>query len=365
MSPLARRLAQGIRVDGPLTVAQFMAAALFDPKDGYYATRPAIGAEGDFLTAPEASQMFGELVGLWCVQSWIEMDRPDALQLIELGPGRGTLMADIARAARVDPGFQASAQLSLVEISPPLKRLQAETLAKVGAAPRWIARLEEAAPGPCLILANEFLDCLPIRQFVRADASWRERLVGLDPDDPERLCFGLGGALPQSGVISMIPPPLADAPDGALVAFAPGLPALIDAIAARLNSAPGRALLIDYGAPRSEPGDTLQALRRHQKVDPLESAGEADLTAHVDFGAVRRLARASGVEVAGPVAQGAWLGSLGIELRAQALAQKRPERADSLAAQLRRLVDPQEMGTLFQAVCLSTRGLPPPAGFPQ
>lgn len=360
MTALTERLAARIRLEGPLSVAQFMAAALYDPKDGYYATRPAIGADGDFLTAPEASQMFGEMIGLWCVQSWMELGRPDPLRLIELGPGRGTLMADVARAARVAPDFRAAADLTLVEVSPPLKAVQAQTLRAVGAAPAWVARLEDAAPGPSLLIANEFLDCLPIRQFVRTAAGWRERLIGLDPNDHTRLAFGLGPALPND---AMITAPLQAAPEGALAEVCPGLPALVDRIAERLNAAPGRALVIDYGAPRSSPGDTLQALRRHQKVPVLETAGEADLTAHVDFGELRRLARASGLDVAGPIGQGDWLENLGIGLRAQALAQANPVRAESLRAQLKRLIDPAEMGTLFQVICLSSRGLPAPAGF--
>lgn len=360
MSPLARRLVERIRTDGPLTVAQFMAAALYDPRHGYYATRPAIGSDGDFLTAPETSQMFGELVGLWCVQSWIEMGRPDPVQLIELGPGRGTLAADIARAVRVAPDFRAAAKLTLVEVSAPLKAAQAEALGEVGVTPTWVDQLEDAAPGPSIIVANEFLDCLPIRQFIRTAGRWRERLVGLDPKNPSKLAFGLGGVLPDD---APIPKPLRSAPDGALAEFAPALPAFVDRVAERLHAAPGRALFIDYGPAQTSPGDTLQAMSRHAKAPVLESAGDADLTAHVDFGELRRLASAAGLDVAGPVGQGDWLEVLGIGLRAQALAQARPDQEPSLRRQLARLIDPDEMGTLFQVICLSSRGLPAPAGF--
>ncbi|MDX2233081.1 MAG: SAM-dependent methyltransferase [Hyphomonadaceae bacterium] len=353
---LKQRIAALIAQDGPMPVSQFMTLALHDPVGGYYARHARLGADGDFVTAPGISQMFGELVGLWCAHGWAEMGGPAPVSLIELGPGAGTMMADIWRAARAAPGFRDAARITLVETSAPLRTLQQRALADAPA--RWASALSAAPAGPALIVANEFLDCLPIRQFVRTAGGWRERVVGLRG---EALAFGL--APPQPGVAALIPAALQDAPEGAVAEAAVGLEPLIAEIAARLRAHPGRALFIDYGAAAPSPGDTLQAVRGHSKVDPLDDPGGADLTAHVDFAAVARHARAHGLDVAGPVAQGAWLRALGIDARAQALSAARPEKAAAIARQRARLVDDDAMGVLFQVICLSTPGLPSPAGF--
>jgi NADH dehydrogenase [ubiquinone] 1 alpha subcomplex assembly factor 7 len=343
-----------------MSVAQFMAAALYDPRGGYYRRAPSIGANGDFITAPEVSQMFGELVGLWCAHEWEAMERPSPFHLIELGPGRGTLMADAWRASRIAPGFRSVTRIHFIEINSDLRRLQREALAQVGADANWCERFEAIPSAYNVILANEFFDCLPIRQFVRTripdnPLRWRERLLGVESDG---LRFGLAQeALPDE---ALLPPRSHAAPEGSVAEIAPALPAWIDLIAARLHANPGRMLIIDYGGDGM--GDTLQALKAHGKVDPLESPGEADLTAHVDFGAIKRLACASALDVHGPVSQGDWLRSLGIEARAQALSAARPDRADRIARELERLTGNSHMGGLFQVLCLSSPHLPPPAG---
>jgi NADH dehydrogenase [ubiquinone] 1 alpha subcomplex assembly factor 7 len=344
---------------GPLSVADYMAACLYDPAHGYYTANAKLGADGDFITAPEVSQVFGELLGLWAVQTWLELDRPDPFHLIELGPGRGVLMHDALRATRVAPGFLQAVRVWMVEVSPSLRAAQQHALAQSGASVCWVDDIRAIPMGPGVTLGNEFLDCLPIRQYVRADGRWRERRVGLSDGE---LAFGLGAPLPD---LAEAPPTLADAPEGAIAEIAPGLPAFVDAVAARLQAAPGRALMVDYGAAFPNGADTLQALRAHTKQHPLEAPGAADLTAHVDFAALSRLARASGLQVAGPLAQGRFLNALGAGPRFSALAQARPDQQEKLGRQYNRLTAPDQMGDLFLALCLSTRGLPAPAGFAQ
>jgi NADH dehydrogenase [ubiquinone] 1 alpha subcomplex assembly factor 7 len=345
---LKDRLIEHIRENGPMTVADYMAACLYDPQDGYYATRPAIGgASADFLTAPEASQMFGELIGLWCAHEWDALGKP-AFNLIELGPGRGVLMQDAWRATGRIDGFHDAASVTLVETSAPLRDEQAERVPQA----EWAARLEDAPPGPSLIVANEFLDCLPIRQFLRGEDGWHEKLVGLD--EAEQLTFGLSAALPA---------PDSEDEVGTMREIAPGLESIIYEIERRLHDAPGRALFIDYGYVRPEGADTLQALKTHQKVDPIEAPGEADLTAHVDFARLAQLAAAADLAVHGPITQAQFLRGLGIDVRADALSRANPQHAQRLARELNRLTHPEQMGALFKVICLSSPSLPPPAGF--
>lgn len=345
---LKQKLVEHIREAGPLTVAEFMAACLFDPDDGYYATRPSIGGEdGDFLTAPEASQMFGELIGLWCAHEWDALGKP-AFNLIELGPGRGVLMQDALRATLRIEGFHDAANVTLIETSEPLRGVQEERISDA----EWAPRLEDAPPGPSLIIGNEFLDCLPIRQFVRGEDSWREKLVGLDEAD--QLTFGLSAPILA---------PDSEDDVGAVREIAPGLDSIIYEIERRLHANPGRVLFIDYGYLRPEGADTLQALKRHTKVDPIATPGQADLTAHVDFTRLAELAESAGLVVHGPVTQGMFLRGLGIEFRAEALARANPQHAPRLARELKRLTHTEEMGALFKVICISSPNLPPPAGF--
>ena len=350
---LTARLAAQIRASGPLTIAQFMTACLHDPACGYYATRPALGPQGDFITAPLVSQMFGELIGLWAVETWRGLGRPRPFRLIEAGPGDGTLMADLLRAARLDPDFLAAADLWLVETSGPLITAQRQRLAQAPLAAHWTSALADVPGGaPILLVANELLDCLPARQFTRTARGWAERMVGLDATGG--LSLGLSPCPP--GVV-----PDLEAPQGAVVEISAAQAALGGEIGARIARDGGTALLIDYGRDRFETGDTLQALSRHLKVDPLATAGEADLTVHADFPAVIEAARAQGA-AASLTTQGAFLRRLGIEARAGALAHARPDLAPVIARQLARLTDADQMGRLFKAACLHPPG-PPPPGF--
>jgi len=357
VTALADLIARRIRATGPLTVAEFMAEALQHPRLGYYATRDPLGAAGDFITAPEVSQVFGELIGLWCADVWTQTGRPDPVLLVELGPGRGTLMADALRAVAVVPDFRRALRLHLVETSPALRAQQAKTLAD--ATPIWHERLDQVPAGPLLLIANEFLDALPIRQFERRGASWHERRVGLAPDG-NTLAFALD---PTPGAAALISPRYATAPDGSVVEICPAAIRLASDLAKRLVGG-GAALFIDYGHAESACGETLQAVRLHRYHPVLEAPGSADLTAHVDFQAFADAARGAGAKIWGPVAQRGFLRSLGIELRArQLLANASPEASATIQRGIHRLIDEGEMGTLFKVLALADPTLPTPAGF--
>ncbi|MFY0636901.1 class I SAM-dependent methyltransferase [Maricaulis maris] len=358
---IADTLRDRIRSGGPLSIAAFMTEALFDPRHGFYATKDPIGAGADFITAPEISQMFGELLGLVAAQTWLDMGRPDTLKLIEMGPGRGTMMADALRAARTVPGFLDATEVVLIEASAALKAVQAQTLGPSGAQIRWVDRLEAVAPGPSIILGNEFLDCLPVRQALRHEGVWHERLVGLNPDDDGAFVFVLGPPLGEDE--ALIPARLHEAEDGALVELRPGDRQVVDLLAARFSEQPGRALFIDYGPAQSEMGDTLQAIRAHKKQPPLEAPGTADLTARVDFESLLQAGRDAGLKAYGPECQGDWLLGLGLEARAAALSQSQPGKRAEIARQIWRLTDNEQMGELFKLVCLDSADLPLPPGF--
>lgn len=345
---LLERLKAEIAQDGPISVAAYMTRCLHDPLDGYYATRPALGERGDFITAPLVSQMFGELLGLWAAEMWAAMGSPPRVRLVELGPGDGTMMSDMLRAAKAAPGFLAAAEVWLVDQSDPLRAAQARTLKEHDI--RWAARLEELpADLPLIILGNEFLDCLPVNQFVNTAGGWRERRVGLSEDGA--LVFGLsrGLALPVEG----------NHPLGAVCAKSAALADAALAISRLIAAAPCAALLIDYGAADDRFGDTLQALRGHAKEDPLAHPGEADLTVRVDFGAFMETAADAGAQ-AQLTTQADFLRALGIEARAAALAARNPDRASLVARQLERLIDDEQMGQLFKVCCLHAPGLSPP-----
>jgi NADH dehydrogenase [ubiquinone] 1 alpha subcomplex assembly factor 7 len=349
MTALAGLLATRIRATGPITLADFMAEALMHPAHGYYATRDPFGAAGDFTTAPEISQMFGELLGLCLAQGWRDQGAPARIVVAELGPGRGTLMADALRATAGVPGFHAALTLHLVETSPALRAAQARLLPQA----TWSAGVEHLPEGPLFLIANEFLDALPIRQFVRTGALWRERMVGLSQD---RLTIGLAPPAPVAALAHR----LADTAEGDIVEHCPALPAILGEIGRRIARHGGLALFIDYGDWRSR-GDTLQALSRHRAVDPLAAPGEADLTAHVDFEAVARAAAPAQATAMTP--QGEFLRALGIDTRAAILARGLTGTArESHLAALHRLTDPGQMGHLFKAMGLYPDGAPPPPG---
>jgi len=356
MTPLAQLLARRIAATGPVGLDAFMAECLLHPQHGYYTTRDPLGAAGDFTTAPEISQMFGELLGLCLAQSWLDQGAPAPFALAEPGPGRGTLMADILRAAARVPGFAEGLRLHLVEASPTLRAAQAARLR--GVRPAWRDNVDDLPDDlPLWLVANEFFDALPIRQFVRRGDGWAERQVGLAGD---RLAFGLAPPVAVPGLAHR----LSDTADGDVVEDRPAAAPVMAAIARRIAANGGAAVIVDYGDLRSR-GDTFQAVRAHAFDDPLAHPGEADLTAHVDFGALAQAAAAvPGVTVGPLVPQGVLLERLGIGLRAGALAARLSGPALAAhGAATRRLTDPAEMGTLFKALAVVRAGAPLPPGF--
>lgn len=353
MSGLRAHLIAQITAAGPMTLADYMGTCLMHPKYGYYATRDPFGAQGDFITAPEISQMFGELIGLSLAQSWLDQGAPVPFMLAEAGPGRGTLMADILRATRGVPGFHDAMQLHLIEASPGLREIQRETLGSDGAV--WHDGIDGLPNLPLFLVANEFFDALPIRQLQREGAGWRERCVGLQGG---ALSFGLTEpmALPQLSYR------LEDTKDGDIVEFSPLATGIATSIGQHIKYHGGVALIIDYGDWRSL-GDTFQAMSGHEIVDPLADPGEADLTAHVDF---EGLAKAAPCTYSRVTAQGVYLERLGITQRAQSLAANLTGAVlkNHIAAH-RRLTHPSEMGTLFKVMALYPESTTPPPGLEQ
>ena len=349
-SELGRLIAHRIALTGPIPIAGFMAEALGHPRLGYYRRAMPLGAGGDFTTAPEISQMFGELLGAWLAERWRAMGAPSPVRLVELGPGRGTLMADALRATRAVAGFHAALDLHLVDTSGPLRRAQRAALA--GFSPTWHERLDDVPTGPLLLVANEFFDALPVRQFHKTAEGWRERMVGLAPDGTLRLALAPG--------LTPFAAALPDAPIGAEAEICEAGRALAADIGARLRQGGGWALIVDYGHDHSSPGTSLQAVRGHRGAGILDRPGETDLSAHVDFAA---LAAAAGVATFGPVGQADFLRRLGIEARARTLKQRaRPEQAGAVDAALARLLAPDQMGTLFRVLALGDDRRAPPAG---
>lgn len=348
MSALTDHLLARIEAHGPMTVADFMTEALLHPTLGYYTTRDPLGAGGDFTTAPEISQMFGELVGLALAQSWLDQGAPTPFTLAELGPGRGTLMADILRATRAVPGFHAAAQIHLVEASPPLRARQRETIH----ADIIHHDSVETLPAQSLFLvANEFFDALPIRQFQRGAIGWHERLIAMRDGT---LTFAFGPELPQPHLEHR----LADTTQDMIVETCAPAVSVAREIGTLIRDHGGAAFVIDYGDWRSR-GDTLQALKNHEYVAPLATPGEADLTAHVDF---EVLAQAAPCAHSALTPQGVFLEHLGITARAQTLAARLSDAAlESHIAAHRRLTHPEEMGNLFKVLALyPENGTPPP-----
>ncbi|MBO6519467.1 MAG: SAM-dependent methyltransferase [Rhodospirillales bacterium] len=340
-----------------MSVADWMQACLADPDHGYYMNRDPLGRSGDFITSPEISQMFGELLGLWAAVAWQQMGQPEQVNLVELGPGRGTLMADALRAARGVPDFLAAADVHMVETSPVLRGAQQSALKDAPVACSWHSSLDEVPSAPAIMLGNEFLDALPIRQFVRVDGAWCEREVGLD-DGAFVFCAGAPVA------DAPVPAAFESAPDGSIFEVAPPVRAVTEAIGARLAAEGGAALLIDYGHDEPGLGETLQAVKGHTYADPLGDPGECDLTAHVDFALVAATARTAGARVWGPIGQGDLLERLGIAARAaQLLAGADKRQAALIGSARQRLTRDDAMGRLFRALALTHPGYPAPPGF--
>ncbi|MFA5120910.1 class I SAM-dependent methyltransferase [Zavarzinia sp.] len=353
MTPLGRSLAERIALAGPLPVSIVMEEALAHHAHGYYMTREPFGAAGDFVTAPEISQMFGELVGLWLAAVWDSIGRPARVVLAELGPGRGTLMADALRALAKVPGFPLAGPVHLVETSERLRAIQAATVKAPVRHHDRLAGLPDDAP--LLLVANEFFDALPIRQFVWTGRGFHERMVGLD--DAGALIFGLAPE-PAAGLPAHVPPTPGD-----VLEWSPAGVAVASELGARLAAQGGAALAIDYGAAHRGFSDTLQAVARHAYADVLTTLGEADLTAHVNFAHLAAAATAAGARAYGPIGQGELLARLGIGQRAARLAAANPAAAPSIEAALRRLTADDQMGSLFKALALCAPGVPLPPAF--
>jgi SAM-dependent MidA family methyltransferase len=350
MSDLRPLLIAQIKAQGPITLADYMATCLMHPEWGYYATRDPFGATGDFITAPEISQMFGELIGLALAQCWLDQGAPTPFILAEAGPGRGTMMKDILRATAKVPGFHAAMRLTLIETSPSLRQVQKETLKRQDI--RWVDGVEALPELPLYLVANEFFDALPIRQAERAGALWRERLVGVRGGD---LSLGLSGPV----AIAELAHRLEDTKDGDVVEFCPQARAIAATIGGHIEARGGAALIIDYGDWRAL-GDTFQAVKGHEMTDPLADPGQADLTAHVDFEA---LADASPSSHSRLTPQGVFLERLGLSQRAQTLASGLSGAAlENHLAAYQRLTDAHEMGTLFKVMALYPKAAAPPPG---
>ena len=359
-SPLQAELRKLIKSSGPMPVWRYMEQCLTHPQHGYYVARDPLGREGDFTTSPEVSQMFGELLGLWAASVWKAIDSPSVLRLIELGPGRGTMMADALRALRVLPPLYQSLSVHLVEINPVLRDKQKSTLTGVRNI-AWHERLDEVPDGPSVILANEYFDVLPIHQVVKRETGWHERVVEVDGNG--QLVFGTA-AEPTPRFEALLPPLVRAAPVGAVFEWRPD--AEIMRIATRVRDQGGAALIIDYGHLRSDVGDTFQAIARHSFTDPLKNPGQADITAHVDFQALARAAEDLGAQVHGPVPQGDFLKRLGIETRAVTLmAKTTPEISEDISGALKRLIGGGRggMGSMFKVLAVSEPRLTVLAGF--
>jgi NADH dehydrogenase [ubiquinone] 1 alpha subcomplex assembly factor 7 len=358
-SPLHFEIKNLIKTSGPMPVWRYMELCLTHPKFGYYVSRDPLGREGDFTTAPEVSQMFGELLGLWAASVWKAIGSPPLLRLIELGPGRGTLMADALRALRVLPPLHQALSIHLIEINPVLREKQASTLSGMRDV-NWHENIDDIPDGPAIIFANEYFDVLPIHQMVKGEAGWHERTV--DVDASGQLVFS-SASEPTPRFEVLLPPLVRAAPVGAVFEWRPD--AEIMKIATRVRDQDGAALIIDYGHVRSDAGDTFQAIARHSFADPLKSPGEIDVTAHVDFQALARAAEDLGARVHGPVPQGEFLKRLGIETRAASLMAKAGhEASEDIASALKRLIGGGRggMGSMFKVLAVSEPRLTSLAG---
>ncbi|MGH6725694.1 MAG: class I SAM-dependent methyltransferase [Pseudolabrys sp.] len=357
--PLEAEIRRRIAAAGPMPVSEYMSLCLTDPAHGYYTTHDPFGARGDFITSPEVSQMFGEMIGLWMAAVWKQMGAPENLRIVELGPGRGTMLNDGLRASKVLPGFREAAVVHLVEISPALQRQQAERLEQLGAPAYWHSALSEVPPGPAIIVANEFFDALPVDQAEKTERGWHQRMIEIDAAG--NLAFTMADD-PLPHLERLLPPALRAERAGAIYEWRAGTEAM--EIGRRLARDGGAALVIDYGHAESAAGDTLQAVGLHAYADPLTAPGHLDLTAHVDFQALAKAVEAMGIDGFGPLSQSKFLRRLGIETRAASLKAKGAAAA-TIDAALARLIgeDRVSMGALFKAVAFAHPSLGVPPGF--
>ena len=365
---LAAKLRAGIKQDGPITLHDYMQACAADPEFGYYRVREPFGTKGDFITAPDICQMFGELIGLWCVHVWAELGQPNNCKLIELGPGRGTLMSDALRAASLVPEFLNSIEVHLVETSQALRAAQQQNIVATAVDQErfvpelfWHDRLEDVPEGPTFLIANEFFDALAIRQYQRREGKWFERMVGLD--DKENFVYAL--AADPEGEMDAFPAIHKQAEDGDFMELCPSVEPIVEQMAQRAKKHPFAGLVIDYGYGEPALGDTFQAMKSHQYVDPLGEPGLADVTAHVDFYQLLQAANTHGLGGSGPVTQRDFLISLGVRERAAQImdVQENMISAHQFITGFQRLIDPDQMGTLFKVVALRGEGQSELPGF--
>jgi NADH dehydrogenase [ubiquinone] 1 alpha subcomplex assembly factor 7 len=360
-TPLEDEIRRRIALAGPMPVRQYMDLCLNHPVHGYYTTHDPLGRDGDFITAPEVSQVFGELLGLWAASTWHQMGQPENVRLVELGPGRGTMMLDALRAAHVVPAFRSAIVVHMVEISPALQQRQQQAMATLDVPVLWHRTFDEVPDGPVIVLANELFDALPVNQAIKQFNGWYERVIEVDADG--KLAFGIANdVIPLFE--QLVPITMRDAPIGAIYEWrADNLPL---ALSRRLVHQGGAALIIDYGHINSAPGDTLQAVGGHAFVNPLESAGQVDLTAHVDFQAFALAAESMGAHVTGPIEQAKFLRNLGIEKRAATLRSLAlPEKAVEIDGAIKRLLGEgrTEMGSLFKVIGIAQPALGKLPGF--
>ena len=357
MNALATRIAEWIAAQGPISVAQYMNLCQFDPQKGSYTARQTIGR--DFITSPEVSQTFGEMLGLWVAQTWHDQGRPGNPRLVEMGPGRGTLMADALRAiAAAAPEFLDAAEIVLVEASPALTAVQREKLKTIGADINWQERFDEALTDrPLYLIANEFFDCLPVHQYVKSERGWCERMIGVKDDALE---FALAPDPVPAGVV---PLNRSGAPAGAGYEVSPASTALVEEIARVIAKQGGGAVIIDYGYDAPGFGETLQAVANGKFAGVLTDPGDSDLSAHVDFPALTHAAQAAGAAAYGPTSQCNFLADLGIGERGERLIKSNPTQAREIAIAIDRLVNPAEMGALFKALVIVAMTAPKPPGF--
>ena len=361
VTPLDMEIRRRIAAAGPMPVGEFMTLCLTDRAHGYYTTRDPLGERGDFVTSPEISQIFGELIGLWMAAVWKRMGAPANVRVVELGPGRGTMMNAALRAAKVMPAFREAVVLHLVEVSQLLQAQQERALAQLPVPMSWHRALSEVPPGPAIVVANEFFDALPVSQAVNAEDGWYERRVGIDAEG--RLAFTVAPE-PLAQFERLLPQALRAAPPGAIFEWRSDTIAM--ELGRRLARERGAALVIDYGHAESAAGETLQAVGQHAYADPLSAPGTLDLTAHVDFAALARAVEAMGAKAFGPIAQGELLRRLGIEARAATLkARAQPAAAAEIDAALARLTGQGRagMGGLFKAAAFAHASLGTPPGF--
>jgi NADH dehydrogenase [ubiquinone] 1 alpha subcomplex assembly factor 7 len=344
MNALERIIRDIITAQGAISLAAYMELALQHPEHGYYRVGEPLGRTGDFITAPEISQMFGEVIGVWCAEAWREIGKPDPFALIELGPGHGTMMRDMVRATAKVGGFHDAKHLCLIDSNKTLREKQRDILG--GSAPQFYDDISQVPPMPSLVIANEFFDSMPVRQFEQTFRGWSERMVTVEND-------ALATVLRPLQVVenNLIPPPLREAKPGTIFEFSPKAQIILRDILRRLKTHKGAMLIIDYGYVAASGAPTVQAVSHHAYTDIFERPGEVDLTAHVDFSAFEQLVRDAGLNASPVIGQGEFLQNLGIEIRAEALKKRAtPQQAEEISCALHRLTDDVQMGQLFRVM---------------